>query len=114
MSKHVFCILENKGADQLSGYRAADQRLCFHYVDSTSPLKFQASSYLLLSYSQVCVVTQKIGFPTKQLNYKETAHKMLGNIYFTHISRIMLITGNSIELLGPDGKLKFLLLKYLC
>ena len=54
MRKHVFCILENKGADQLSGYRAADQRLCFHFVDSTSPLKFQASSHLLL-YSQVCV-----------------------------------------------------------
>ena len=55
MRKHAFCILENKGADQLSGYRAADQRLCFHYVDSTSPLKFQASSHLLLLYSQICV-----------------------------------------------------------
>ena len=43
--------------------------------------------------------TKKIGFPTKQLNYEETAHKMLGNIYATHASRIMLITGNSIELL---------------
>ena len=55
MRKHAFCILENKGADQLSGYRAADQDLCFHYIDSTSPLKVQASSHLLLSYSQVCV-----------------------------------------------------------
>ena len=90
MRKHAFCILENKGTDQLSGYRAADQRLCFHYVDSTS---------LLLLYSQVCVGNQKIVFPTKQLNYEETAHTMLGNIYATHASRIMLITGNSIELL---------------
>ena len=55
MRKHDFCILENKGADQLSGYSAADQRLCFHYVDSTSPLKFQASSHILLLYSRVCV-----------------------------------------------------------
>ena len=55
MRKHAFCILENKGADQLIGYHAADQRICFHYVDSTSPLKFQASSHLLLSYSQICV-----------------------------------------------------------
>ena len=55
MRGHAFCILENKGADQLSGYRAADQHICFHYVDSTSPLKFQASRHLLLSYSQVCV-----------------------------------------------------------
>ena len=55
MRKHAFCILENKGADQLSGYRAADQRLCFHLVVSASHLKFQASSHLLLLYSQVCV-----------------------------------------------------------
>ena len=100
MRKHAFCILENKGADQLSGYRQADQGLCFHYVDSTSPLKFQASSHLLLLLYTARSVseTQKIGFPTKQLNYEETAHKMLGNIYVTHTSRIMVITGNSIEL----------------
>ena len=55
MRKHAFCILENKVTDQLSGYRAADQRLCFHFVDSTSPLKFKASSHLLLLYSQVSV-----------------------------------------------------------
>ena len=55
MRKHAFCILENKGADQLSGYLAADQRHCFHYVDSISPLKFQASSHLLLLYNQICV-----------------------------------------------------------
>ena len=49
---------KHKGTDQLSSYRAADQRLCFHYVDSTSPLNFQASSHLLLLYSQVCVGNQ--------------------------------------------------------
>ena len=54
------------------------------------------------------------GVPKKQLNYEETAPKMLGNIYVTHTSRIMLITGNSIELLSPDGKLKSLPLKYIC
>ena len=62
MRKHAFCILENKGADQLSSYRAADQRLCFHYVDSTSPLNFQASSHLLLLYSHVCVGHQEDRF----------------------------------------------------
>ena len=50
MRKAAFCILENKGADQLSRYRAADQR---HNI--TSPLKFQASSLLQLLYSHVCV-----------------------------------------------------------
>ena len=65
MRKHAFCILENKGADQISSYRAADQRLCFYFVDSTSPLKFQASSHLLLFYSQVCV-----GNPEDRFSHK--------------------------------------------
>ena len=34
----AFCIYENKDADQLRGYREADQRLCFRYTDSTIPL----------------------------------------------------------------------------
>ena len=50
--KPAFCICENKDADQLRGYREADQRLCFRYTDTTIPLlskfpKFQASSHLL-------------------------------------------------------------------
>ena len=36
--KQDFCICENKDADQLRGYREADQRLCFRYTDSTIPL----------------------------------------------------------------------------
>ena len=38
MRKPVFCICENKDADQLRGHREADQRLCFRYTDSTIPL----------------------------------------------------------------------------
>ena len=33
-----FCIHENKDADQLNGNSEADQRLCFHYIDSRIPL----------------------------------------------------------------------------
>ena len=36
--KLAFCICENKDADQLRGNRKADQRLCFPYTDSTTPL----------------------------------------------------------------------------
>ena len=36
--KTVFCICENKDADQLRGNREADQRLCFRYTDSKIPL----------------------------------------------------------------------------
>ena len=50
MRKPTFCICENKDADQ---------RLCFRYTDSTIPLhlfpRFQASSFMLLLYSLVCV-----------------------------------------------------------
>ena len=36
--KPAFCIWEIKGADHLHNNRAADQRLCFHHIDSTIPL----------------------------------------------------------------------------
>ena len=38
MVKPAFCICENKDTDQLRGNCEADQRLCFHYTDSTIPL----------------------------------------------------------------------------
>ena len=38
MGKPTICIGENKDADQLRGNREADQRLCFRYSDSTTPL----------------------------------------------------------------------------
>ena len=38
MRKPTICIGETKDADQLRGYREADQRLCFRYTDSTIPL----------------------------------------------------------------------------
>ena len=34
MRKPDFCMCENKGTDQLCGDPAADQCLCFHYIDS--------------------------------------------------------------------------------
>ena len=46
MRKPAFCICENKDADQLHSNCAADQRLCFCYIDSTIPLlpKYEISS----------------------------------------------------------------------
>ena len=59
MRKSVFCIYENKDADQPRGNREADQRICFRYLASTILLlpnpKFQAYSHLLWLYSPVCV-----------------------------------------------------------
>ena len=51
MRELAFCICKYKGADQLHSNSAADQYLCFGYLDSTIPcfldLKFQASSHLV-------------------------------------------------------------------
>ena len=38
MRKPDFCIYKNKAADQLHSNCTADQRLCFHYTDSTIPI----------------------------------------------------------------------------
>ena len=38
MRKPTFCICENKDTNQLRSNQEADQRLCFHYIDSTIPL----------------------------------------------------------------------------
>ena len=38
MRKTDLYLCENKGADQLRSNCEADQRLCFHYTDSTIPL----------------------------------------------------------------------------
>ena len=47
MGKPTIYIGENKDADQLRGNREADQRLCFRYSDSTTPLllKSEFSSF---------------------------------------------------------------------
>ena len=38
MRNPAFAYEKNKAADQLHGYHAADQGLCFPYIDSTIPL----------------------------------------------------------------------------
>ena len=38
VKKPVFCICENKDADQLRGNREADKRLCFRHMDSAISL----------------------------------------------------------------------------
>ena len=52
MRKPAFCICENKGTDQLRECRAADQCLCFCYIDSTCiiPLFSKSNISSLSSY----------------------------------------------------------------
>ena len=77
MRKPAFCICENKDADQLRSNCAADHRLCFRYLDSTTPL-LPKSEIPSLYPSSVAVQpglcrtrseTPKTGFPTTRRNY---------------------------------------------
>ena len=71
MRKPTICLSENKDTDQLRGNREADQRLCFHYLDSTIPLllKSEISSFQLFSVTvqpglcQTCSETTLLVFP---------------------------------------------------
>ena len=77
MRKPDFCICENKDADQLRGNREADQRLCFHHMESTIPLLSESKSFKPLAIFSDCtarfvsdlVGTPKTGFLTTRLKY---------------------------------------------
>ena len=44
MRKPAFCLYENKGTDQLCGYRTTDQLLCFRYI-YLKPVETQLLEY---------------------------------------------------------------------
>ena len=75
--KADFCLCENKGADQLRSNCEADQRLCFHYADSTLSLlikseisRFYAASGIVhVGLCQTCSETPKTGFLASRLKY---------------------------------------------
>ena len=77
MGKPTICIGENKGADQLRSNCEADQRLCFHYTDSTIPLLSKSKIFQPVTISCDCtarfvsdlVGNHIVGFPTRQLFY---------------------------------------------
>ena len=82
MRKPAFCICENKDADQLRSNCAADQRLCFRYLDSTTP-RLPKSEISSLYPSSVAVQpglcrtrseTPKTGFLTTRLKQCNTWH----------------------------------------
>ena len=75
MSKPAFCICENKGADQLCGNRTTDQRLCFCYTDSTTPLLFKIRNSKPLAIFCGCTarfVWDLVGNPEDRFSHNET------------------------------------------
>ena len=59
MRKSTFCIFDNKGADQLRGNLAADQRLCFRNLQSLLVLntKFHVSASVVWGRNPKCKVS---------------------------------------------------------
>ena len=94
MRKPAFCICENKDADQLRGNREADQRLCFRYIDSTTPLlsKYEISSQpscvvVQPALCQTWSETPKTGFLRTRLNYGNEISRQLCTISDTDYTR---------------------------
>ena len=74
MRKPVFCICENKDADQLRGNREADQRLCFHYTDNTISLLPKSEIFKHLDIFCVCTarfVSDLVGNPKDRFSHNE-------------------------------------------
>ena len=72
--KPVFCICENKDADQLRGNREADQRLCFRYLDSTIPLLPKIRNSKPLAIFSGCTarfVSDLVGNPKDRFSQNE-------------------------------------------
>ena len=58
MSKPAFCICKNKGADQLRDNHAADQHLCFRFIDSA--ILLLPKSYISSLYPFIVDLTDMI------------------------------------------------------
>ena len=83
MRKPAFCICENKDADQLCGNRTADQRLCFHYIDSTIPLLSKSKKIQPLAIFCGCrarFVSDLVGNPEDR--FSRVAAQLFNCIYF--------------------------------
>ena len=73
MRKPDFCICENKDTDKLRGNREADQRLCFRYSDSTTPLLLIRNFKPLAIFcrSTAWFVSDLVGNPEDRFSHNE-------------------------------------------
>ena len=81
MRKLAFSISENKDAEQLRSNSncAADQRLCFHYIDSTIPLLSKSEIQAIFCESTAWFVSVLVGNTEDRFSHNEahlTAYSM--------------------------------------
>ena len=65
MRKLDFCVYKNKGADRLHDNRAADQRLCCRYINSTSTLM---RNFIVFGCSTL-FVSDMVGIPKDRFSH---------------------------------------------
>ena len=75
VGKLTFCMCENKAADQLhSSYCAADQQLCFRYIDSTIPLLPKSEISSLLTSSVIAQPSLFMTWSQVRNSYDQFSH----------------------------------------
>ena len=106
MRKPDFCICGNKGGDQLCGNRTADQRICFHYLDSKVPLLHKSEIFSLLPSSVVYIaqfVSDLVGNPKDRFYHNAVQIIMLILLYCT-ISTDTFLSMESEKRISPRAR----------
>ena len=78
MRDPVFCICDNKDVYQLRDNRAADQCLCFHYIDSTCTIPLLSKSRMLKPLAILSSCVSPDTCPTRQFCFFDTDCQVVG------------------------------------
>ena len=92
--KPDFCLCENKAADQLRSNCEADQRLCFRYTNSTSPLLSKSKKFKPLTIFCDCTgrfVSHSVGNPEDRFSHVEAQMNKYKHIAERQIIIIIII-----------------------
>ena len=113
MRKPDFCQCETKGADQLCSNCTADQRLCFHYTDTSSTIPllllskissfFTSSVIVQATRCQIWSETPKTSFLTSQLILSKSGPKVIKLLTSAQLSMKFQLLIN-VELVKISGK----------
>ena len=85
MGKAFFFACENKGENQLRSNCSADQRLCFHYIDSTTPLLSKSEISSLFSSCTAQFVSHLVVNSEDRFS-RDGAHFIQSATYFVFVS----------------------------
>ena len=90
MRKPAFCICENKNADQLRRNCAADQHLCFRYMDSAIPLLSKSKiSSLIFCGCTAPFVSDLVKNPEDSFSHNEAHMVLTGQAVLERYLKIM-------------------------